>query len=244
MNSNFNLHFKRIPCLKSGEVHIWSAYLPDNEKDIHYFATILSEDELQKVNDFRFSKDQKYFMISRGILRSLLGRYLGQAPEKVEIIYGLWGKPCILAEQSLHFNLSHSKDYAIYAVTHCYEVGIDLEYINYDLDLEGVALSILSSQELAYWNGIASEEKVSTFFKLWVCKEAFLKAGGKGWLSDQQTISLEGLEPLTKNSRLDPLNKEMVFPYYLEFIPNYASALYIEGTFLRPLFYTWNSKQY
>ena len=235
MNLSSNLQSKLIPSLKSDEVHIWSACFSDNEKDINYLSSLLSEDEHQRANRFRFPKDQKSFTISRGILRCLLGRYLGQAPQSIEIMYGLGGKPCVLAEKSLHFNLSHSRDHALYAVTRGYEVGIDLEYINENLELDDMALSILSAKELDYWRTVKPEEKVDVFFKLWVTKEAFLKTSGKGWLNNQQAIPLEGLDVLKKENRKNTLNERMTSPYLFESIPGYASALYIEGPPLRPL---------
>ncbi|MBL8676173.1 MAG: 4'-phosphopantetheinyl transferase superfamily protein [Alphaproteobacteria bacterium] len=86
--------------------------------------------------------------------------------------------------------------------------------------------SLLSAKELNYWRTVKPEEKADTFFKLWVCKEAFLKASEKGWFNDQQTIPLEGLEVLKKDNRNPNLKKRVTFPYFFESIPGYASALY------------------
>ena len=229
-----------IPLLQYEEVHIWSIYLSDNEKDIPCFISILSEDERQRAYSFKFPKDRNCFIISRGILRCLLGKYLGKDPRDIEIIYGFWGKPC-LTEPLLYFNLSHSKDYILYDIAHNYEIGIDLEYIDKNLNINDIALTILSSQELAYLRSVKLKEKVDTFFKLWVCKEAFLKASGKGWLNDQQITPLEELDIFKKNNTKNELNKKMITPYYFESVPGYASALFIEGSFLHPLHYTWNS---
>jgi 4'-phosphopantetheinyl transferase len=205
-----------------------------------YFISVLSKDERQKADRFKFPRDRNCFIISRGILRCLLGKYLGKAPRDIEIIYGLWGKPC-LPEQPLYFNLSHSKDYALCAIVRNYEVGIDLEYIYKKLDLDSMILNILSPQEIEYWKTVKTEEKTNTFFKLWVSKEAFLKASGKGWLHDQYAIPWEGLELLIGGNRNYDLKERMAFPYYFESIPGYASAFFIEGPFLRPLYYTWKS---
>ena len=240
MNLNSKLQPKALSPLKLEEVHVWSACLPDNERDINYFASLLSEDECQKADSFRFPKDQNSFIISRGILRSLLAMYLGEEPQNLEIMYGLWGKPCVLTKESIQFNLSHSRDHVLYALTRNYEIGIDLEYIDQHLEVDDMALNILSLQELEYWKTIKSEEKVDTFFKLWVRKEAFLKASGKGWPNDEQMILLEGVDKLEKGQINNGL-KRMSSPYLFEVISGYASALFIEGPHLRPLHYTWNS---
>ena len=240
-DNNYAIPFRDIPFLESDVVHIWSAYFPDNEEDIPYFESVLSEDERHKVNSFRFLKNQRHYVISRGILRCLLGKYLGQKPQDIEILYGLWGKPCLSEEQSLYFNLSHSRDYVLYAMSSSYEVGVDLEYIDPYLNLDTMASNILSSpQELEYWKTVNKEEKVKAFFKLWVCKEAFLKASGKGWLDRQHVLPLSVIAVLKRESKRNKLNQKMA-PYFFESIPAYASALFIEGPSLRPFHYTWNS---
>ncbi len=231
---------KIMPFLKSDEVHIWSARLPDNERNIPYFTSVLSKDENQKANSFRFPKDQKNFIVSRGILKCLLGRYLEYDPQEVEIVYGLCGKPYLI-EQTLFFNLSHSRDYVLYAVTLKNEVGIDLEYIDETLATEDMALNILASYELSYWKNVKPEERIDTFFKFWVCKEAYLKASGKGWLSDQQEVLLEGIDLFMNNvtDKSKKASEKMRAPYFFGFIPGYASAFFIDGPPLRPFHFDW-----
>ena len=242
MNSSCNLQATQSQFLNLDEVHVWSACLPDNEKNMSYFTSLLSKDESKKAESFRFPKDKMYFIISRGILRCLLAKYLECSPQCIEIMYGLWGKPCVLAVPPLHFNLSHSREHVLYAITRICTVGIDLEYIDETLDIDPIALSILSPQELNCWKMVKKEEKKDAFFKLWVCKEAFLKASGKGWLADKQTIPLEGLEVFKKYMRNKSLNKNISLPYCFDSIPGYASALFIDAPPLNHLYYKWNSQ--
>ena len=79
--------------LNSHEVHIWSASLLEGKNNADYFYSILSEDECGRANSFIFPKDQRRFIITRGILRNLLSNYLGQMPESIEIIYGFGENP-------------------------------------------------------------------------------------------------------------------------------------------------------
>lgn len=222
------------------EVHIWSACLTENASDIPYFFSLLSEDEQKKVSNLRFTKDKNKFIISRGILRCLLERYLKEDPKCIEFLYGLWGKPCLSPEYSLCFNLSHSKDHALYAFALSNEVGIDLEYIDSTLDVDGLALTILSPQEQACWKTVDPEDKISIFFKLWVYKEAFLKASGKGWLSHAQELPLSILENICYTSNVNLEGAKMTLPYYFEAIPGYASALHVERSYIRPFHFTWS----
>jgi 4'-phosphopantetheinyl transferase len=226
------------PLLKPNEVHIWSACLSKNESKATYFSALLSGDERERASCFKFSRDQKRYTISRGILRSLLAAYLGETPQKIEIAYGLWGKPCLPKEKVLSFNLSHSGDYVLYALTQGYEVGIDLEYIDETLGLEDMARSIFSIEEFSYWCALPSEEKVHTFFKYWVLKEAFLKASGKGWLESKYTLALTGINDLKQEQKSGLLKDDKIaYSYSFESIPGYASALFVEGPCLTPLHY-------
>ena len=226
----------KFPNLKSDQVHIWSASLVENEKDTDFFTSILSEDERERSKSLRFSKDRNQFVVTRGILRCLLAKYLKQTPTSIEIMYGLWGKPCLLQDQNLHFNVTHSRDYALYAITQNYEVGIDLEYIDENIAFEDIAPTIFSMSELTFWKNLNLEDRINTFFRRWVYTEAFLKASGKGWLNDKQEL-ISDLKDDFKNMNIAD---EIRNPYYFEFLQGYVSALFVEGALLHPLFYTWN----
>lgn len=225
--------------LNADEVHIWSASLFEDKNNTNYFYSILSEDERERANSFKFSRDQRRFTIARGVLRCLISNYLGQTPKSIEIIYGLWGKPCLSKDIPLHFNISHSGDHALYAVTRNHEVGIDLEYIDKNLELEDMALHIFSPAELTDWKNLPPQERVNAFFTRWVSKEAFLKASGKGWLEDIEDIKKIEFDS-KKGSSKGSLNDEMPNIYCFECIPGYASALLVDGALLRPLHYSWS----
>lgn len=240
MSSNFNVKIKECAVLTSDEVHIWLASLSEDKNDIDYFTSLLSQDERERASSFRFSKDQHRYTISRGILRTLLAEYLGEAPRTIEITYGLWGKPCLSQEKSLHFNLSHSGDHVLYALALDYEVGIDLEYIDRNLEIEDMAKHIFSAPELEFWEDVKPEERTECFFKLWVCKEAFLKAIGKGWLENEKTKGFEKSLVLNKISHNGLLKDKVTYPYFFECVPGYASALFVDGASLCPLHYNWH----
>lgn len=239
MKIKHNIQSKRSPILKPDEVHIWSASLLENENNIVYFLSILSEDERERSETFKFIKDQKQFIITRGILRCLLAKYLGEAPENIEIVYGLWGKPYLLEEKSLHFSVSHSTNYALYALTRNHEVGIDLEFIDKNLDLEDLVNVIFSKSGITHWKTLELEDKVTLFFRQWVSKEAFLKALGRGWLEDRIEFEFNFKKELRKKNLYD----EVTNPYCFECIPGYASALFVDGALLRPLTFSWTQNR-
>jgi len=220
------------------EVHIWAASLLDHNKDIDYLKSTLSQDEQQRTSHFKFSKDQNNYIITRGILRCLLSTYLEKPPQSVEFVYGLWGKPCLLEKKvPLHFSVSHSGNYALYAFICQYEVGIDIEYIDKDFEIEDILPTILSPTEQNLWYSVPLEERLQTFFSLWTCKEAYLKAFGKGWLENKTPLSLVNIALSGKNSKAyPPSNSVTAYPYTFGCIPGYACALFVKGPSL-PVIY-------
>jgi 4'-phosphopantetheinyl transferase len=239
MDFNFKMKSKQCLTLKLDDVHIWSVCLLDNERDIYYLSSLLSKDEEERAGRFRFPRDQERFIITRGILRCLLAGYLEETPQAIEIMYGLWGKPCLSKEKSLHFNVSHSGDYAVFAFTRDYEVGIDLERIDKNIELEEMALIIFSQAELNYWEKLHPEEKVDFFFKVWVKKEAFLKALGKGWLENDEKIKFEELYSFEQNLDGETSKNELGFLHYFQCVSGYTSAFFAKGPILEPTYFNW-----
>lgn len=216
--------------LPANEVHIWSASLLDHRKNLDYLKSILSQDEYKQAEKFKFYKDKHNYTIARGVLRCLLSLYLGEAPQSVEFVYGLWGKPGLLGEPPLYFNVSHSGDYALYAFTRHYEVGIDLEYINENIEIEEIISTILSPFEKAQLDATSLDERIQVFFRLWTCKEAYLKAIGRGWLEDKAEDYFGSVKLFEKVfERASLYTNPITYPYCFESIPEYAGALFVKG---------------
>lgn len=170
--------------LLDGEVHVWRSQLDCSNQALQQFTRLLSLDELARAERFRFQQHRDRFITGRGILRTLMGRYLQIAPEQVQFCYGHRGKPALAPpcnDPSLSFNLAHSQSLALYALTRDRPIGIDLEYLRSIGNLTQLAQRFFSPAE---WDAIASlgsePEQQRAFFRHWVCKEAYLKATGEG----------------------------------------------------------------
>src|SRR5271155_5100519 len=89
-------------------VHVWpvSTHAPDAV--VEQFRLLLAPDESDRAARFRFPPLQQSFILARGALRILLGRYLNTAPGDLEFGYGFKGKPALAAPYRLQFNASHS----------------------------------------------------------------------------------------------------------------------------------------
>jgi len=121
--------------------------------------------------------------VGRGLLRMMLGAFLATKPEQVVFCYGAYGKPALdrrVHEQTLQFNLSHSNELALFIFCRDRPAGIDVEYVRPMPDEADFAERFFSSSESALISSLSGEQRRIAFFKLWTCKEAYLKANGDG----------------------------------------------------------------
>lgn len=176
-------------------------------------SSTLSNDEWKRVDRYVRLKDASQFSIIRGLLRWLLGHYLGEAPDRLTFNYGKFGKPSLDTGSSkamISFNVSHSKDMALIAFAIDTELGVDIEYIGQPIDYEKIATRFFSASETKALLRTDINQKLSMFYRLWTCKESFVKAVGTGLampfdyfdvcLSSDETISLSSLGNQTETA--------------------------------------------
>jgi 4'-phosphopantetheinyl transferase len=121
------------------------------------------------------------FVAARSALRSILGRYVGRPAEEVRFLLGPVGKPSLAdASSPLFFNLSHSREVALVAVTRCGEIGVDVEHVRDMATRDAMAERFFHPNEVATLRSLAPGARAAGFFNAWTRKEAFLKATGKG----------------------------------------------------------------
>ena len=150
---------------------------------VQQISQSLMEDERIKAERFYFQRDRKRFMVCRGVLRMILGRYLHIEANRVHFSYGPYGKPYLketLGDSTLRFNLAHSHELALHAFARSREIGVDIEYIRYIPDAEQIALNFFSENENAVLHVLPTSQKQEAFFNCWTRKEAYLKALGVG----------------------------------------------------------------
>lgn len=143
------------------------------------FLGCLSGDERERSRGIKRDIARDRYVISRGLLRQTLAEYVACAPAELQFAVGLHGKP-FLSGHELYFNLSHSGDSLLLAVSDLQAIGVDIETVRDRDNLPGIAERSFSAAELAYWQALPEAERVSAFFRLWTIKEAFVKAVGRG----------------------------------------------------------------
>jgi 4'-phosphopantetheinyl transferase len=165
------------------ELHVWHAALDREKKVVGQLESTLSPDEKARADRFHFANDRNRFVVARGLLRELLGKYLHQAAAGLAFSYGKHGKPFLSGENAssgLCFNLSHSSGLVVYAVAKERNLGIDVEHVLPESAGEDIAQRYFSAREVNDLRALPPESRVEGFYHCWTRKEAYLKATGMG----------------------------------------------------------------
>jgi len=235
------------PSLARSDVHVWRIALAQTEAVHQKLRATLSEDEQRRAAQFKFEKLQKRFVTARGALRDILSRYTGLAAEKIAFEYEARGKPK-LAETINHngvcFNLAHTENLALCAVTCGRPVGVDVEFIRRLDDAERIARRFFSPRESAAFCALPPEQQPVAFFNCWTRKEAFIKALGEGLshpLNQFEVSFVEGEPAALLCTRPDPREATLWTLQALHPAPNYAGALVVAGNHVVLKHWQWQA---
>jgi 4'-phosphopantetheinyl transferase len=149
----------------------------------------LSVDERDRAQRFHFEEDRVRFVVARGMLREILGSYLSKSAANITFCLCKGGKPAIPG-RPLHFNVSHSHDLLLCAITPNREVGVDVERLRSIDELEAIANQFLSARDWAMLANLPVERREREFFHCWTRMEARVKAAGVGlWSTSSSSES-------------------------------------------------------
>jgi 4'-phosphopantetheinyl transferase len=225
----------RALAITEDEVHVWVASLDLPETRADTYEWLLSEDEQKRVERFRFRRDRQQYVVTRGILRSILGRYLMKDPASLKFNYTLYGKPLLTRDSGggrVMFNLSHSKDLALFAVACGRDVGVDVEHLRTDLPIGDLSGRFFSPREFAMLETLPVELRFEAFYTCWTRKESYLKARGEGLMipSKDFDVSLSPKESARlQRTQWDPEEAKRWTLYNLDPHPDYVATLTVRG---------------
>ena len=202
MNSNPSLWYPAPErfTLDGDEVHVWNAALDQSPSTIGTLFSILTPDEQDRAAKYYFRKDCAQYIVARGVLRTIMGRYLNKPPEQLRFSYSPFGKPALISDsggKELRFNVAHSGVVALYAFSRTRELGIDIERLRENFDYLEIAEHYFSQREISTLRALPAEAQARAFFNCWTRKEAYLKAHGAGlsFPLDRFDVSLAPGEP-------------------------------------------------
>lgn len=217
--------------LSNNQIHIWK--IDTNQANVNLdtlYNNILSSNERERVDRLRSENDKKRFIISRGQLRKSLSSYLKVSPSNITFSYNKYGKPSIRSEHNLEnikFNVSHSKNLVVYAITQNREVGIDLEYIRGVSHADKIVRRYFGEEESEFYYSQPENEKELAFFTLWTRKEAYSKARGMGIGLPGKKFDLNLTGSIQSNSRKNIDSDWSLID--IEINSDYFAALAAEG---------------
>ena len=224
--------------LGADEVHVWILELEAAAPRLEELGAVLSEDERERASRFKFPELRRRFTVSHAGLRIILGRYLGMNPGSIVFQYAERGKPSLdpsLGRELPEFNVAHSSELALVAVSSGRVVGVDLERKQWKDSLEDVATRYFSRGECGILrDATTTTEKADCFFSLWSMKEAILKATGEG-ITDLTRVEVLPELKVT-GDEVDATRWKL---HDLSPIAGFGAALAVEGAGVRLSCWRW-----
>lgn len=218
-----------------GAVHVWFISLEADSELVQSASEVLCVEEKERAQRFWLERDKRRFTIAHAAMRGILAQYIKVEPQRIAPCRGKMGKPELapaLNRADLKFNLSHSSEVALLAVTRDRRLGIDVEAVRRHIAVEELAAHFFSAEEMRTLLELPEEQRTEAFFCCWTRKEAYIKALGAG-LSiplDSFTVSFQ---PNTAPALLrvnDNANEARRWSVYdLDVGPGYKAALVVEG---------------
>lgn len=169
--------------LGEGEVHVWRACLDVTVEELQVRSKLMKEEERARGARYLRAEVGSRFVAGRGLLRRLLGMYLGTDAAEVEFTFNSFGKPALAAKHGagdLRFNVSHSHDWALIAFTRGRELGVDIERVRPDFATREIAQRFFSPSEARRLIALPAATQTEAFFQCWTRKEGYIKARGEG----------------------------------------------------------------
>jgi 4'-phosphopantetheinyl transferase len=181
------------------------AALPEFERGrrLKLWHTTLSAEEQRRADSFKTEALRGDYIAAHAGLRLVLGRYLNVLPAVVQIQAGEGIKPSLAKgaiwveidqgredRLDLRFNLSHTRGAVLIGVTAGREIGVDIEWQRPMEDLEAMARSVMSDEELELWKALGHAMRARAFYQVWTRKEAYLKAIGLGLYRSLQDVTV------------------------------------------------------
>jgi 4'-phosphopantetheinyl transferase len=140
----------------------------------------LSPDEVTRANRFHFARDRDAFVSARATLRRILAAYLGVRPLDVRFAYAVSGKPSLASPvRGIEFNLSHSGDLLLLALSRGVPLGVDVEHRR-PTAWEDLAPVVFTDSEMRDLWSLPQPQQYDGFLNGWTRKEAYVKARGDG----------------------------------------------------------------
>lgn len=233
------------PSLKEGEVHVWRVFLDWPDEAIIKGLVSLSMEQRARAQRLVNTQHRRYYIASHTALHAILKLYL-PISGRLQFRYDNYGKPYLLNNASLYFNLSDSHKVALYAITKNREVGIDIESIRGNLRTNDIVKRFFSPDEITAFRRLPQNQHLAGFFRIWTLKEAYIKVIRQGMSFglnrfttnvNVDAVKMDGLLTVDEDPNLA---KQWTLCSILSVPPGYMAALATEGPIKKIHYFSWS----
>jgi hypothetical protein len=143
---------------------VWFAWVGDHTHDVDQFSRdYLSTDERARLGEYRSRDAAERYVVTRSLVRSVLGEQLNIRPRDIRVSRTDTGKPVVA--EGVHFNLSHSGERA---------VGVDVERRRDVARVHALTRRWLTDPERRQFDHLRAlgESDSDAFLRIWSLKEA------------------------------------------------------------------------
>jgi 4'-phosphopantetheinyl transferase len=221
------------PPLAKTEIHVWEFPTIVSESTLASYTELLSSDERDRASRFHFERDTRRFTVARAGLRTILSAYTKTPAAELRFHLSAHDKPELEPASDIRFNISHSGEMALLGIALSREVGVDIEAVRQNVEIESLAERFFSPHERETIRALPEQDKIAAFFRCWSCKEAFLKAQGVGLSRSLNSFDVEAnpaLPARLAGTRPDARETERWSLHTIETADGYAAAVSAEGS--------------
>jgi 4'-phosphopantetheinyl transferase len=186
---------------------IWLAWVGDHARDVDDFSRrYLSSAECERLESYRSRAAAERYVVTRSLVRTVLGAHTGVAPKELAVRLTPTGKP---EAEGVHFNVTHSGEIILLAVCDDRPVGVDVERRREVLRVQALIDRWLTTQERDELHALRARglDDSHAFLRVWSLKEARLKALGVGISgaggAELIRVAAQGLDEL-----LEPIGRD------------------------------------
>jgi 4'-phosphopantetheinyl transferase len=162
------------------DIDVWRIAVPSDAAALLPMRRLLDDAELQRADRYRQPADRARFVAARHALRILLAQRTGEPAHALRFVHNPYGKPALDGLCGVTFNVSHSGDQALIALSAGRALGVDIERIDQRFNWRDVAGIALNSGEQRAIEALPAAAQMLAFLRCWTAKEALLKASGFG----------------------------------------------------------------
>ena len=227
--------------LRENEVHIWLVQTNGESISLGDFKNLLSSVEQDRASKFKFETDRRRYITAHAALRSILSIYVDNYGWELQFASGPYGKPKLApihANRKIEFNLSHSHEVALVAITQDREIGVDVEWVREDFAFDEVAQRFFTTREVTALHALPLHLQREAFYKCWTSKEAFLKAKGTGFSGQLDEVEIVLTDHVVRVKATIP----SLSLIELTVDEGYVAALVVDRVEPRLTYYAWESR--